>query len=200
MSDNTDFLATLPFIKCCCFLTFNVAWLVIGIVLWKGGTSQYGQVIENESLEWNKGAIVDLQTAYSSTCPSGYISLSGIFPGTKTYCSKSSFLTSTYTLGSCGKKSKGYTVYGMSSYTLREFDNQYFCVKVDKELNYHKLAGMRTKDAACSSGLTCGSPSDKNKRFCIPNTGNVTQCPPNSILINADKSVPVDSKYNTRNI
>jgi len=58
MSDS-GFLPSLPFLKCACFLTFNIAWLVIGCVLYKGGTSQYSGVIENETQEWSKGPIVD---------------------------------------------------------------------------------------------------------------------------------------------
>jgi len=40
-----DFLTALPLFKCVCFLTFNLAWLVIGCVLYGAGTSQYSKVI-----------------------------------------------------------------------------------------------------------------------------------------------------------
>jgi predicted membrane channel-forming protein YqfA (hemolysin III family) len=59
MSGDEDFSAPLPFLKCLCFLTFNLAWLVIGCVLYTNGTSQYGMVIEHETAEWNKSPIVD---------------------------------------------------------------------------------------------------------------------------------------------
>ena len=35
--------------NCVCLLTFNIAFLVIGIVLWKGDTSQFGQIIKQET-------------------------------------------------------------------------------------------------------------------------------------------------------
>ena len=47
-------------IKCCYFVTVNVAFFVIGIVLWLGGTSQYGQVINYETNEWNYGPVIDV--------------------------------------------------------------------------------------------------------------------------------------------
>ena len=44
-----------------CCATFNIAFLVIGIVLWKGDISKFGEIIQQETIEWNSGAIVDLK-------------------------------------------------------------------------------------------------------------------------------------------
>jgi len=48
--------------KCLTWVTFNVSFFVIGIVLWLGGTSQYGIAINYETKQWNSGAIVDVIT------------------------------------------------------------------------------------------------------------------------------------------
>ncbi len=59
--------ALFPFgiMNCICCLTFNIAFLVIGIVLFYGNTSQFGEVIKQETSEWSTSAITDL-TAVSS--------------------------------------------------------------------------------------------------------------------------------------
>ena len=125
MSGDEDFLAALPFLKCCCFLTLNLAWLVIGCVLYGTGTSQYGMVIEHETAEWNKSPIVDFVAATDYQCPTGYDMVLGTFPGTQSMClSSSSAFTSKpwigdgYSLGACTKKKRGYTVYGMGQTRL----------------------------------------------------------------------------------
>ena len=61
-------MATAPFcaygiVKIILFATCNVSWLVIGILLWLGSTSQYGQVIEYETAEWDRGSVVDVTTS-----------------------------------------------------------------------------------------------------------------------------------------
>jgi len=81
-----DFLTTLPLFKCVCFLTFNLAWLVIGCVLYGAGTSQYSKVIEHETGEWSQSPIVDFLAVSDSQCPSDYEMVTGTFSGTKTYC------------------------------------------------------------------------------------------------------------------
>ena len=64
-----DFLTVLPFFKCLCFLTFNLAWLVIGCVFYGAGTSQYSNVIEHETGEWSRGPIVDFAVVSEPQCP-----------------------------------------------------------------------------------------------------------------------------------
>ena len=125
MASDEDFSAPLPFLKCLCFLTFNLAWLVIGCVLYGTGTSQYSMVIEHETAEWNKAPIEDFLATRNSQCPSGYEMVTGTFPGTKTFCASSysvlnskPWLGDGYKLGACSKNKKGYTVYGIGETRL----------------------------------------------------------------------------------
>lgn len=70
-------------IRCVNCLTFNVAFLVIGIVLWKGDISEYGQVIEYETKEWSDGPIIDIQSVSGTqACPGDFKKVSGTFWGT----------------------------------------------------------------------------------------------------------------------
>ena len=79
----TEFYTALPLLKCLCFLTFNLAWLVIGCVLYTGGTSQYSMVVEHETGEWSRGAIVDFAAVSEPQCPKDFEMVSGTFSGTK---------------------------------------------------------------------------------------------------------------------
>jgi hypothetical protein len=72
MAGDDDFMAALPFFKCICFLTLNLAWLVIGCVLYNAGTSQYSNVIEHETGEWSKPPIVDFAAVSEPYCPDGF--------------------------------------------------------------------------------------------------------------------------------
>ena len=58
--------------KILCFLTVSLAFLILGIFSYLGGTQNYGEVIQLETEEWSRGAIVDLVTQDSKTCPNGY--------------------------------------------------------------------------------------------------------------------------------
>lgn len=64
-------LAPVFFVRCINFCTFNVAFLVIGILTYKGTTSQYGQVISYETAEWSNKMITGLSSTTSGSCPSG---------------------------------------------------------------------------------------------------------------------------------
>ena len=94
--------------KCCTFLTFNLAFLVIGIVMYSSDSVNYGEVIWMETRQWDKGAIVDLLSTQDSSCPSGYEAVMGTFPGTSDYCRRPIGFADS--LGKCAKKSGGYTV------------------------------------------------------------------------------------------
>jgi hypothetical protein len=59
MSADEHFHHCLPILKMCSTIIFGVAWLVISILIYKNGTSQYSMVIEHETGEWAKGAILD---------------------------------------------------------------------------------------------------------------------------------------------
>jgi len=147
MSGDDDFLVALPFLKCLCFLTLNLAWLVIGCVLYNAGTSQYSGVIEHETGEWGKAPIVDFAAVSEPTCPDGFEMVTGTFPGTRTFCMSSSsnffekpWIGAGFGVGACRKRSRGTTIYGLGPRSLSQFDSNYFCIKRDKDLNYHKLS------------------------------------------------------------
>jgi hypothetical protein len=59
MSGDDHFHAFLPLLKTFACIIFSIPWLVISIVLYLNGTSQYGNVIEHETGEWSSGVIVD---------------------------------------------------------------------------------------------------------------------------------------------
>jgi hypothetical protein len=174
---ESNFLLTFVLCKCCLFISFNLAFLVIGILVGNGSSQLYGAVIEYETREWSKPPIVDLLAVNASqvqSCPDGYEMVAGRFFGTKDYCQ---YFTS-YNVGRCKRKQGLYTVEGLDPTTFKRFDDQYLCVKRDNETDYHKLAVMR--DArTCSADSGCGSSLDPSKRFCLRGT---TTCPPNALL------------------
>ena len=87
-------------------LTLNLAYLVIGILVGSGSTTQYGTVVANETKEWTKSPVIDMIAINTTTCPDEYEMVSGIFFGTKSYCN---YLTGGYRVGSCRKKEGLYT-------------------------------------------------------------------------------------------
>ena len=96
-----NYLCTFIFGKCCLFLTFNLAYLVIGILLSGGSSRHYGIILANETNEWSKSPVIDLIAINTTTCPEEYEIVSGIFFGTKNYCKNK---TGGYTVGSCRKR------------------------------------------------------------------------------------------------
>ena len=178
--------------NCVCLLTFNIAFLVIGIVLWKGDTSQFGQIIKQETQEWNTGAIVDMKAIVpGQLCPSGYEAVTGTFYGTQNYCSR---LFNNNFVGSCSKRSGGSTRYGLPDSSVNEINNQFLCYKRDSSLTYHNLANSRSN--FCPQ-QTCGSSGNKDKRFCV--SGASTVCPLNGIFSyqNGSNITPTPSNQTT---
>ena len=53
-------------------LTINATYLILGVLLYVSETSRFGGTIQAETEQWALGAILDLQTTSSSSCPSGY--------------------------------------------------------------------------------------------------------------------------------
>ena len=97
-------------------------------------------------------------------------------------------------MGKCPSKSKRFTTYGLDASALKQFDGMYFCVKHDKELNYHELVRIRSSvigDSECTSGTMCGAPKDKDRRFCLK-AGQ--KCPLNA-LFTLPITQTIDSKY-----
>ena len=94
-----------------CLLSLTVAFWVIAMNLYASNTSLYGQVIHYETKEWASGPIIDLISQSTLTCPTDYELLQGLFYGTKTYCPT---LGGGYALKKCSKKSKSFTVRGLS--------------------------------------------------------------------------------------
>ncbi len=146
-----DFYFSYPLIKCLSCLTFNVAWLVVGCVLYSGNISQYGTVVLHETVEWDKSPITDFMAVQQPKCPEGYEMVNGSFPGINNYCMSSlSYIFSKplwgngYSLGDCPKKSSGTTVRGLAPQILNKFDSNYFCVQRNKNFDYHQLSKMRS--------------------------------------------------------
>ena len=172
-----DALFPFAIVNLVCCLTFNIAFLVVGIVLYLGSTSQYGEVIKQETNEWSRGPIVDITAVGSGQqCPSGFETVTGTFYGTQTYCDR---YFGSYYLGSCTKKrGQGTTVYGLSNSQIQTINGQIVCVKRDKILTYHSMVQQRS--SFCSSGNVCGSATDPSRQFCIPSS---MSCPLNGLLI-----------------
>ena len=172
---SSNFLMIFVCGKCCLFITVNLAFLVIGILVGSGSTQQYGGVIRTESQEWNKHPIVDVITTNATTCPENHEQVTGIFFGTRNYCN---YIVKGYTVGSCKRKQGLYTTNGLDPSTFKKFDNSTICIKRDTSLDYHQLATMRDS-RTCSLDSGCGSSIYSDKRFCLRGTA---QCPPNSLL------------------
>jgi hypothetical protein len=56
-------------------------------------------------------------------------------------------------------------VFGIEETELNAFDGNYFCIKRDEELNYHKLAKLRTGRGSgiigsCGTSNECGAIGD----------------------------------------
>jgi hypothetical protein len=96
-----------PFFVCKCgLLFFNIAFLVIGILLYKSVSSGYGKTIKSISDDWSNNAVADVMQSGSGGCPVGYQAVSAKFYGTETICNNYGFY---YRIGTCGKKESGYT-------------------------------------------------------------------------------------------
>ena len=128
--------------------------------------------------------------------------VTGTFPGTNTYCPASNVrptkpipgVNNNFKLGSCSSKDKGrFTVQGMSPAKLTSFDGMSFCVKRNPDLTYHAVSKLRSAkgDSDCSSANLCGSPSDKDRRFCLK-AGE--QCPLNALLT-IENTTTIDPAY-----
>jgi hypothetical protein len=170
-----NYLCTYICGKCCLLITFNIAYLVIGILVSGGSTNKYGIVVANETNEWNKPPVIDMIAVNTTTCPEEYEMVSGVFFGTKNYCK---YYTGGYRVGSCRKKEGLGTTKGLEPVSFKKFDGQFVCVKRDKNTDYHQLATMRDS-RTCSASSGCGSSLDASKRFCLRGT---TKCPPNAFL------------------
>ena len=72
--------------KLCALITMNLPVLIIGVLLWLKDYSYYGQIIANETSDWNRAPIVDIVKAGVLPCPSGYEVVEGVFYGTRNYC------------------------------------------------------------------------------------------------------------------
>lgn len=108
-------------IQCANVFTFNVAVLVIGIVLYLTSTSRYAAVITSETAEWSKPPIINVTSASmfnTSQCPSGYELTTVDFPGTNDVCAKQS----SYSLGRCGRRMSGNSITGMARLQLNTFN------------------------------------------------------------------------------
>lgn len=87
MSDEEKPKVLFALVNCLCAATFNVAFLVLGILLFKSDTGHYGPVLAYETAEWNQGPIINITAVNSKqSCPYGFETVTGTFYGTETYC------------------------------------------------------------------------------------------------------------------
>ena len=101
------------------FITFNLAYLVIGILVGGGSSTKYGTVVANETKEWTKSPVIDMIAVNTTTCPEDFEMVSGIFFGTQNYCN---YIGGEYRVGSCRRKSGLYTTYGLDPVSFKKFD------------------------------------------------------------------------------
>ena len=90
--------------------SFNIAVIVIGVVLYNSNTNIYSKAIVEQTSEWNGYPIKDiLEIPVNSTggCPSGYENLDFSFLGTRTFCPRS---FGDHYIGTCRRRSYTYTV------------------------------------------------------------------------------------------
>ena len=97
--------------RCILCLTFELGLLIIGILFWVNGTSQYGMAIKYETEEWSKGPVMDIILQNNSTeCPAKYERINGMFYGTDRVCKNNGIALSA---GKC--TDKGSTENGMTA-------------------------------------------------------------------------------------
>ena len=98
-------------------LTFNLAFMVICIILKNQQGYKLMALIQDETSEWSQGAIVDIKTVNASydnippnICGDGYEQQPVLFLGTKNVCL---FTDKSYRVGDCYRKSRGKLSYGI---------------------------------------------------------------------------------------
>jgi hypothetical protein len=57
---SDDYYKGTPFLKALVYLTFDVTWFVLAILLYRKGSYQYIQAIQFETAEWSLGVIEDI--------------------------------------------------------------------------------------------------------------------------------------------
>mmetsp|Transcript_13395 Transcript_13395/g.13156 ORF Transcript_13395/g.13156 Transcript_13395/m.13156 type:complete len:119 (+) Transcript_13395:27-383(+) len=105
----------------CVMLLFYLIILIFGIVLACLDFGAYGEVVYNETYEWNKNVITDVMVVDQPQCPQNYELLTTLYLGTNTYCLD---FYGNYRLGTCSSSSSsksyssGRTIYGFSDTLL----------------------------------------------------------------------------------
>jgi hypothetical protein len=147
---NERYYKRTPFLKGFVYLTIDLTWFVLAILLYTKGNSEYIQVIQYETAEWGVGAIEDISAVTSGkVCPPDFTMVSGYFSGTENYCPTFTiFGGPDYKKGTCPGKYDFSTIAGFKPAPLRYFDGVSFCIKRNQGLNYHTLSLLRSIDQA----------------------------------------------------
>jgi hypothetical protein len=147
--------------NCFTLLTFNLAFMVICIVLRKQHGENFMGTIKDETSEWNLGAIVDIKAVNakydnitSNVCGDGYELQPSTFLGTKSYCIyPGGFYIET---SSSTRKRNCIRVIGIEEQNMNIHKNNVICIKRNPELTYHILLENFRKES-CATGIKCGS-------------------------------------------
>ncbi len=143
--------------QCLTLVTFNLIFMIICIVLGKQTGYKYTGMIQDETSEWNQGAIVDIKAINASLrnvsaniCGDGYEIQTSTFLGTKDYCSK---------FYSYKGRSRCSYEKGAPQKNMNIHKNNVICIKKNPDLSYHVLL-ENFRNGSCATGNQCGSSND----------------------------------------
>lgn len=147
---NKMYYKRTPFLKGFVYLTIDLTWFILAILLYTKGNSEYIQAIQYETAEWGVGVIEDISAVTAGKdCPPDFSMVSGYFSGTDNYCPTFTiFGGPDYIKGTCSGKYDFTTVAGFQPARLRFFDGVSFCIRRNQGLNYHALSLLRSTDQA----------------------------------------------------
>jgi hypothetical protein len=110
--------------RCILCLSLELGMLIIGILFWVNGTSQYGMAIKYETAEWSNGPVMDIVLQHNQTdCPQSYDRINSMFYGTDKVCKVNGIAK---TAGKC--QDAGVTENGMLSKKIEKLDGEYVCI------------------------------------------------------------------------
>ncbi|TNV79809.1 hypothetical protein FGO68_gene15453 [Halteria grandinella] len=135
----------------------NVTLLAVSVIIVQSNAFNYGAVIQQESADWGKGAITEIITSEEG-CPKGYETVTGQFPGTRTYCKAGGI---DYKKSCQEMRIKGTNSPGVEAANLESFFGTHFCIKRNQKLTYHSL--VQNRNISKCPNTTCGSP---NNAYC----------------------------------
>lgn len=114
--------ASLTFKCCTCLMviSINIVILIMGVMVNRGGSIYFGNLIKMETDDWNRSPIVSLvNPANNAQCPVDTDTITGTFSGTETRCN---LIGGSYTIGACRRRQGLYTTAGLPPTTFDKFD------------------------------------------------------------------------------